>query len=482
MFNQDLKLRCLSLTFIWIMSLWLCPQVIAQQNNQLTNSSLVKWVDTYMSNTVQFDHFSGAVLLARKGQVFYEKYFGLANRELNVANHRHTKFLIGSVSKQFTAAAIMLLHDKGMLNLDDPIHKYLDSCPSAWQAIKIRHLLNHTSGLINFTSLEEASGKFLMVPHTHEEIVQLAWNKPLESEPGEKFKYNNTGYYLLGIVVEKVSGKKFPEFVHENILSEIGLHNTGFDRETTVLKDRASGYFLSNEKVFYNTYRSDMSNLFAIGGMYSTVRDLLKWQQALFGGRIISKSSLGASLVPIKSNFGFGWVIDSLGSVKRVYHDGGVMSFSSSLHYLPAEDLTIIAISNSGEDGGIRVAYDIAGKVGNHLATIRGMQPELMQQKADVCFAMIKKYREGFPMFDVGESKIEEIGNYLALMKRQKQAVEVFRLNTLLYPSSAQAYYNLASAYYVSGEKELERKNLLKCLELDPLHKEAAKKMSNVVK
>lgn len=433
-----------------------------------TNEAIAGWVDEYMSNTIKFDHFNGCVLVARNGNIFYKKAFGLANRELNVPNKTSTKFLIGSVSKQFTAAAIMQLQEKGKLSINETIDKYIDSCPPAWKAITIKQLLNHTSGIVNFTALEEASGNFLMLSHSHDEILNLFRNKPLVSKPGEVFNYNNSGYYLLGMIVEKVTGEKFADYVRKNLFTPLGMNNTNFDDQATIVKDRASSYSLSDDKIFYNAYYTNMKTLFSIGGMYSTVDDLLKWQKSFLNRKLLSASSINEVLQPGKGNYGYSWVIEKLGTVRRQYHDGGILSFSASLQYLPDEQITIIAISNSGEDGGIRVAYDIAGKIGNNPATIRAIQPELMQLTAEQSFSLINRYKEGYPNFDIQEAKIIEVGNYLMLLKQKKQAIEVFKLNTLLYLKSASAFLKLAMAFELDGNKELAIRNYKKCLEIEP--------------
>ena len=433
-----------------------------------TNEAIGSWVDEYMGNTVKFDQFNGCVLIARNGKVFYKRAFGLANRELNVPNKTSTRFLIGSVSKQFTAAAIMQLQEKGKLSINETIDKYIDSCPPAWKTITIKQLLNHTSGIVNFTALEEAGGNFLMLPHSHDEILNLFKNKPLESKPGEVFNYNNAGYYLLGMIAEKVTGEKFADYVRKNLFTPMGMNDTNFDDQLTIVKDRASSYSLSDEKVFYNAYYTNMKILFSIGGTYSTVDDLLKWQQSFINQKLLSASSINEMLQPGKGNYGYSWVIEKLGTVRRQYHDGGILFFSASLQYLPEEQITIIAISNSGEDGGIRVAYDIAGKIGNNPATIRAIQPELMKLTAEQSLSLINRYNEGFPNFDIQETKMIEVGNYLMLLKQKKQAIEVFKLNTLLYPKSAVAFLKLAMAFESDGNKELAIKNYKNCLAIEP--------------
>ena len=466
------------------MSLSLITMLFAYANAQIklvrTNDEIVAWADDYMDNAVKFDHFSGAVLIARDGKPIFRKAYGMANYELNVSNEIDTKFRIGSVSKQFTATAIILLQDRGKLNVNDTICQYLDNCPDIWKPITIKNLLNHTSGIVNFTQLPAASGNFLLVPHTQKEVVDAFRNIPLESKPGEAYNYNNSGYYLLGLIIERVSGATYAEFIRKNIFVPLGLNNTDSDDQVTVVKNKASSYYLGRDSVFRNSEYTNMQILFSIGGAYSTVDDLLLWEQSLSTGKLLSRSAIDEVFTPAKGNYGYGWSIDKLGSCNRMYHDGGITNFSSSLQRLPDDHLTIIAISNRGDDGGIRAAYDITGKICGIPATIRGIQPELTSLSAERSADIVRSAKSNFPIFDIQESKVEELGNYLLLTKQKQQAIEVFKLNVSLYPKSANTDLKLAIAYESIGDKATAIVILKKCLELDPKNKIASEHLTKL--
>jgi CubicO group peptidase (beta-lactamase class C family) len=454
--------------------------VVAQDKSNLTDAQLTAWIKEYMDNAVRFDHFSGSVLVVKKGKPVFQKAYGMANYETETPNTLNTKFRIGSISKQFTAAAIMQLQENGKLNINDPVCRYLDTCPDSWKLITIKNLLNHTSGIVNFTRLTEASGNFLILPHTHSEVVNTFRNIPLESAPGKEYNYNNAGYYLLGLIIEKVSGSTYADYLQKNIFVPLGMNNTGIDDQKTIVKNRASGYQLGNDFVFYNTDYTNMQILFSIGGLYSTVSDLLLWEQSFSTAKLLSHSSIVEMFTPGKGNYGYGWWIDKLGNCNRMYHDGGITNFSSSLQKLPDDEITVIAISNRGDDGGIRVAYDIAGKICGVPATIRGIQPELMNLNAEKLVEIVTDAKSNFPIFDIQESKVEEIGNYLMLFKKNKQAVEVFKLNTKLYPESADPYFKLAVAYTAIGEKKLAISNFKHCLKLQPENKAAIEQLKKL--
>jgi CubicO group peptidase (beta-lactamase class C family) len=458
-------------------SLFLVSLILIDANAQFkqaqTNDEIFAWTDNYMNSAVKFDHFSGAVLVARDGKPIFSKAYGMANYELSVPNNVDTKFRIGPVSKQFTATAVMLLQERGKLKIDDSICQYLDDCPSVWKPITIKNLLNHTSGIVNFTRLPEASVNFLVLPHTHSEIVNIFRNLPLESSPGQAYNYNNSGYYLLGLIIEKVSGMTYAEYVRKNIFAPLRMNDTDFDDQQTIVKNRASSYYLGSDSVFRNSAYTNMEILFSIGGAYSTVKDLLLWELSFAHNKLLKSSTLEEMFTPGKGNYGYGWVIDKLGNCARMYHDGGITNFSASLQRLPDAGLTVIAISNRGDDGGIRVAYDVVGKICGVPATIRGIQPELMSLNAEKLLEIINDAKSNFPIFDIRESKVEEMGNYLMLVKQKKQAVEVFKLNVSLYPKSANAYLKLAMAYESVGDKALAVKNFKECLALDPGNKTA---------
>lgn len=285
----------------------------AQNKNELLDGEMVKWIEQYMKYAVKFEHFSGVVLVAQNGSPVFEKAYGMANYELDVPNTLDTKFRIGSVSKTFTAAAIMLLQQQRKLNIDNPIRTYLKNCPSHWNEITIRHLLNHTSGIVSYTGLTQATGNFLSIPHAQEEIIDLFKDQPLESKPGEKFNYNNSAYYLLGVIIEQVSGQTYEQFLKESFFVPLKMKNTGLDHNETILKGRASGYRQANDSLLLNTFDISMDNLFSIGGLYSTAPDLLLWDQAFYSGQLFSQSTLNEMfIVSENSHYGLGWVIDPI--------------------------------------------------------------------------------------------------------------------------------------------------------------------------
>ena len=241
-------------------------------------STLEARIDKYMQ--LYHGSFSGIIFVAQKGKVLISQGYGLADRELDVPNTPQTKYAIGSISKSLTAMAIMILQKHGQLTIQDPLCNYIADCPAAWKPITLHHLLTHTSGIHNYTDLyPELKDKVnICLEHKPEEVITYFKDLPLDFAPGSGWSYSNSGYFLLGVVIEKVSGESYEIFIQKNILQPLGMSESGYDRSSTIVKNRASGY--SIDRPYYeivNAPCDDVSLKFAHGGLYSTVIDLYKW-------------------------------------------------------------------------------------------------------------------------------------------------------------------------------------------------------------
>jgi CubicO group peptidase (beta-lactamase class C family) len=322
------------------------------------SQDLGKSLDDYLQAAASQQRFSGTVLIARDGSLLLDKGYGKANLELDVANTPKIKFRLGSITKQFTATAILLLQEKGQLTVDDAVCKYISSCPAAWSDIKIHHLLTHTSGIYNFTKSPDYT-KSMMLRATPESIVARVKDLPLDFKPGEKFSYSNSGYILLGMVIEKVSGKTYAQYLGENIFKPLKMADTGYDSTSRIIPDRAEGYSKSEGKLANAEYL-DMSIPFAAGALYSTVGDLYIWAEALNSDRILSKKSKEQMFTPFKQNYAYGWGVDSLFNHKRTAHGGGINGFATFIERFPDDHLTVIVLSNFDFADTGRIARDLA--------------------------------------------------------------------------------------------------------------------------
>ena len=313
-------------------------------------------IDVYLAAAHKLQWFSGSVLVARGGRIILNRGYGMADYELDVPNTPKTKFRLGSVSKQFTAMAILQLEERGKLKVTDTVQAFFTDYPGG-DKITIHHLLTHTSGIPNYTAFPDYL-KLMTLPSTALQMVDRFKNLPLDFAPGEKFNYSNSGYVLLGAVIEKVTGESYEKFVRENIFQPLGMDDSGYDHPETILKNRASGYEFSDDAMV-NTPYIDMSIPYAAGALYSTVIDLYKWDRALYTEKLISKAALdrmftpveskgglGEASAPSKNNYGYGWMINTVAGRKSIHHGGGVNGFITDILRFPDDDACVIVLNN----------------------------------------------------------------------------------------------------------------------------------------
>lgn len=291
------------------------------------------------------DRFMGSVLVAKGDKVLFEMSAGWANAEWRIPNSATTKFRLGSVTKQFTATAILLLEERGKLSVDDPVGKHINGVRAAWQPITLRHLLTHTSGIPDFTELPANNKEWRFSGLAPSMLVERIRDLPFDFEPGARFKYSNSGYVLLGWIVELVSGQTYREFVKQSIFGPLGMADSGYDSSVAITPQRASGYE-AGARGLRNANYIDMRTPHGAGGLYSTTGDLLKWAQGLFGGKLLQPGSLEKMTTPAKDGYAFGLRVGTKNGRKRFAHVGGIDGFGSWLAYYPASGVTIVVLSN----------------------------------------------------------------------------------------------------------------------------------------
>lgn len=319
-------------------------------------------VDDLIKEEMQSHKIAGlSMMIIQKGKEPQTKSYGFANLELNVPVTKDTAFEIGSVTKQFTAACILLLAEDGKLSIDDKISKHLKETPAAWSNITVRHLLNHTSGIKNYTGLD---GFEFNLHLTQEEFIEKMGTHPLAFKPGDSWSYCNSGYSLLGFIVENASGKKYWNFIQERIFDPLEMTQTTSRNPGVIITNRAAGYELSKGKHVNRDY--DITDIFSAGAIVSTVGDMAKWNAALNGEKLLKESSKQLWWTPTKlnggkiQNYGFGWTIDTLEGHKNIGHGGATSGFSATHQRFPDDNLSIIILTNADENG---LATSIAKKV-----------------------------------------------------------------------------------------------------------------------
>ena len=293
-----------------------------------------------------------SVAVARGGEVLYSKAHGSADLEFVVAADEETMFRIGSVTKQFTAAAILVLQERGKLSVDDPLTRFLPDYPTNGHEITLRHLLTHTSGVPSYTEFGPEWERLVARELPDAELVALWKERPLDFAPGENWHYSNSGYYLLGMVIAKVSGKSYADFLRETFFEPLGLTRTRYDSNGEVIPNRAQGYGWEDGRS-WNDRLIGMSQPGAAGALISTAGDLVRWQQALVSGRVLKPESLEEMTLPYmllngrETDYGMGLMLRERAGRRCVWHGGGIFGFNSILLYFPDTQLHVAVISNS---------------------------------------------------------------------------------------------------------------------------------------
>jgi CubicO group peptidase (beta-lactamase class C family) len=454
-------------------------------------------LDELLNLYTEYGQFNGSVLVAHKGEVVYKKGFGMANMEWDIPNESDTKHRLGSITKQFTSMLIMQMVEKGQLKLDVPITTYLPDYPKAnGDSITLHHLLTHTSGIPNYTSFPNFFNEKSRNHYEVNDFLKEFSSLELEFTPGEKFAYSNSGYFLLGAIIEKVSGKTYEAMLIENITIPAKMTNTGYDHHATILKNRATGYQKFGDD-YVNSPYLDMSIPYAAGSLYASADDLYLWDQALINGTLLSKEYTDIMLTPYAPSWGghyaYGWGVSktllekATDSVMVYSHGGGINGFNTLITRIPSEQNVIVLLNNTGGAALNEMSTAITAIIYNLpyelpkrslantvLATIKetGIESGLLQ------FDSLKDSSE----YNIDEGEMNRAGYNLLQAEKVKEAIEIFKLNVTSFPKSSNAYDSLGEAYAKDGNKELAIKNYKKSVELNPKNVAGAKILEELEK
>jgi CubicO group peptidase (beta-lactamase class C family) len=467
-----------------IRSLIVCAMILgALQATGFAQSQSPKaaQIDEVVTTANKYRLFNGSVLVAENGKVIYKKGLGLANMEWNIPNTTETRFRLGSITKQFTAALILQLVDQGKVKVDGKLSDYLPAYrQDVGNKVTVHQLLNHTSGIPSYTGLPGFMKDVSRTPFTVDEFVTKYASNDLEFEPGSKFSYNNSGYFLLGAIIEKVTGKPYATVLKEQILDPLGMKNTGYDVYGNIIEKRAAGYQKTPDG-YVNAPYLDMSIPYAAGSLYSTVEDLYLWDQALYTDRVVSAALKALMYKPNLSNYAYGWTITKTnftGEVANfpiIAHTGGINGFNTVIARFPEQKHLIVLLDNTSQGGSL-------GGIQREIVNILYGQPyELPRMPlAEVLNktigekgieAGVAQYREfktkQAKVYDFREPELNRLGYLLLQQKKVKEAIEIFKLNVEAYPQGFNTYDSLAEAYLSNGDKELAIQNYKKSLELN---------------
>lgn len=320
-------------------------------------------IDSLLNDCYNKGMFNGSALISMNGKIVYKSAFGFANIEHEILNKTDTKFEIGSCTKQFTATLIMILKEKGQISLDDKITDYLPEYPAdKGDRITIHHLLSHTSGIPEYVELQEMEC-LLFRENKPAEFMKVFWDLNLNFEPGSELRYSNSNYFILGAIIEKITGKPYAQVLQENIFNPLGMTNSGVIQITEILNNKAYGYIKLNDTLTvapcWNT-----SGAFSAGNIYSTVEDLFKWQLALQSNTLINKESFDIMLTPNFSRYGYGFAVLNRthkdGSKYTLYgHEGEIPGFRSLINIIKEGNSSVILLDNNQNPNHFKIANDI---------------------------------------------------------------------------------------------------------------------------
>lgn len=456
-----------------------------------TAQSEAERIEELLSQYHDYRLFNGSALVAKDGEVIFRGGFGEADMSWEVPNETDTRFRIASVTKQFTAALILSLVQSGDLELDAPIVEYLPDYPPAQGArVTVHHLLSHTSGIPSYTSLPGFMSENIRDPYEPDSLLALFAEMDLLFDPGTRWAYSNSGYILLGAIVEAVTGRPYAEAFRERILEPAGLEDTGYDDYGQILERRATGYVRTPAGYERAPYL-DTSVPYAAGMLYSTVGDLYAWDQLLYSNALLRDSTRELAFAPHASlppelarqvglppHYGYGWFVGPIvveeDSVQVVQHGGSIFGFRSGFWRMPQEGHTIILLDNT--------SADVSAIGRGILAILYGDEPErparpisdLVYERIEsegpaAAEALYRRLSERKPAeYDFAEEHLNTLGYFYLGRDDLASAIAVFKLNVEAYPDSWNVYDSLGEAYATAGERAQAIENYRKALELNP--------------
>ena len=426
--------------------------------------------------------FNGSALVAENGNVILKKGYGLANMEWQIPNTPDTKFRLGSITKQFTSMVIMQLVKEGKIALDEKITTYLpDYRKDTGDKVTVRNLLTHTSGIPSYTSIPGFIQNQSRDPYKVADFVKKFASGDLEFTPGSKFEYDNSGYFLLGAIIENVTGKTYEQALRERIFDPLGMTDTGYDHSDRILPKRAAGYQLGPDG-YENAPYLDMSIPYAAGSLYSTVEDLYKWDRALYTDKLLPADLKKAMFTPVLKDYAFGWGIgkmkldDQKSEVATISHNGGINGFATLLSRMPEKQDLIVLLDNTSRGDKLEaIKLGIADILHGipapapKLSLIDELMKTIISSDVQRAIAQYRQLKASDPAkYDFRESELNNLGYMLLTRGRAADAVEILKLNVELFPKSSNVYDSLGEAYAAAGNRAMAIENYRKSVELDP--------------
>jgi CubicO group peptidase (beta-lactamase class C family) len=435
-------------------------------------------IDEVVLKATELELFSGTILVAEKKKIIYEKAFGDANKDHNVKNNLETKFNIGSIGKPFTSTATMILTQRGLLKINDPVIKYLPDFPFG-DKITIHHLLTHTSGLGNYLSNPD------YVNNRHnlssiKDLMPIIYSEDLLfNNPGEYMFYSNSGATVMGAVIESITGQSYFDFLQQNIFSPLNMNNTSYKNSDEVILNRATGYIKKMSGGFSNNSHI-LNEPAPSGGLLSTVGDIFLFDQALYDTSFLSDEYRKIMFTPYKHNYACYWGVFESFNNTVIGHSGGGAGINAWFRRYINDEYTIIVLSNY-DNGAESIFFHIQSILFNQNYTLprtpveEFLYPLIKENGVEVVHAniveILKKNNYQIQTSDV----LNTFGYALLNQGDTDMAIKIFLLNTYLFNDDANAFDSLGEAYMKIGNKELAIRNYEKSLSLDPKNMSAIK-------
>lgn len=466
------------------------PAEAAAQAAQTAKALRIK---TLLSQYHAIGQLNGAVLVADHGKVVYQGAFGLASHEWKIPNATDTAFRIASLTKQFTAALTMQLVEQGKIKLDDKIGTYVpDLRADIGSQVTIHQLLNHTSGIVDYANFPGFWENRLGAKVSRAEFLEIM-NRDLEFTPGSVGKYNSSGYYLLGHVIEKVTGKSYAQALDDMILHPLHMARSGYEFPERIVARKATGYVRAPGGTFESAAPMYMPNGYSAGGMYSTIGDLLLWDRALYGSTLLSESSKQRMFTPyVKDDirgdlgYGYGWMIGNrkVGGRDITVHEhgGNANGFRSLITRFPNDQRLVVILLNDGGGTITPAIYKLSAAITSVLYDLPTPAPQraladtlaqaIAQHGPDAALAKFQQSPGAFPAVD-GANELNQLGYHYLTHGHLPESIAVFKLNVELFPKDGNGYDSLGEAYMVQGDKARAVVNYRRALELEPKNSNA---------
>ncbi len=449
-------------------------------------------IDEIMKTYHKYNMFDGSVLVAENGKLIYKNAFGLANREWNIPNTTDTKFMIGSVSKPITALLMLIQVQKGLISLDKTISDYIpEFSKKNGSRITIRQLLSHTSGMPNYDIIKDFFPRISRQNFNREDYLKLYMDSSLAFDPGTSFYYSSWGYFTLGYIMEKVTGKSYAQLMKEDIFDKLGMNSSGSYFHTQIINKRASGY-----DYFPGGYSSadfrDQSNTMGTGDLYSTVEDLFIFHLAIAQHTLLNKKLTDEMFTPGKlpAQYGYGWFYKKFkyteaDSVVTNFHLGMTDGFLSFLIRIPSTNSLIVILCNSSPTDFFGIVKTLMCALYNKPVKIKqpvhkAMETIIAKQGAENAVKEYKKMKSDTAHFYIDWISMDFLGNQLFNMKRYEEARIIFENNAFEFPDKDLVLLSLAKTYQVLDRKTDAISWYKKVLIVNPRHEEAKNRLKEL--